>query len=154
MFEPSEVATSCTPFTAIGQTCKRQCIGDDCNDGGLERHQCQSCHVTFDHMGNYISGHETCFTDPEGHLADCPTGTSHCAVEMVADWTMQGKMEYSFTRRCADEDDRDDFREQQDIDGDFTDKNDFTVKKIGVQGNSLFPVHFRSRASGSCFFSL
>ena len=104
MFEPSVIPSNCSPVTAIGQTCKLQCVGDDCNEGGMERHQCQSCHVTFDHMGNYISGDESCFTDPEGHLADCPSGTTECANEMIADWTVYGKMTYSFTRKCADED--------------------------------------------------
>ena len=73
MFEPSVIPSNCSPVTAIGQTCKLQCVGDDCNEGGMERHQCQSCHVTFDHMGNYIDGDESCFTDPEGNLVDCPS---------------------------------------------------------------------------------
>ena len=144
MFEPSVVPTDCSPLTAIGQVCKRQCIDDDCNDDGLERHQCQSCHVTFDHMGNYISGHESCFTDPEGHLADCPTGITQCANEMIADWTVYGKMQYSFTRRCATEDDySDETSEQQDIDGDYTDKDDFTVTKRALQGEFSLPVNFQ-----------
>ena len=135
MFEPSVIASNCSPVTAIGQTCKLQCVGDDCNEGGMERHQCQSCHVTFDHMGNYISGHETCFTDPEGHLADCPTGTTECATEMIAEWTVFGKMEYSFTRKCADEDTTETWEEQQDISEDDTDKSLYTVKKTAVVGN-------------------
>lgn len=143
MFEPSVIASNCSPVTAIGQTCKLQCVGDDCNEGGMERHQCQSCHVTFDHMGNYISGHETCFTDPEGHLADCPTGTTECANEMIAEWTVFGKMEYSFTRKCADEDTSETWEEQQDISGDDTDKSLYTVKKTAVVGNWPFPVQFR-----------
>ena len=71
------------------------------------------------------------------------SGTTECATEMIADWTVYGKMKYSFTRKCADEDTSETWEEQQDIDGDYTDKSDFTVRKIAVVGNEPFPVYFR-----------
>ena len=35
------------------------------------------------------------------------------------------------------------WEEQQDIDGDYTDKSDFTVRKTAVVGNVLFSVYIR-----------
>ena len=46
-----------------------------------------------------------------------------------------------------DEDTSETWEEQQDIDGDYTDKSDFTVRKTAVVGNvllhGLHPVHFQ-----------
>ena len=73
---------------------------------------------------------------------------------MIADWTVYGKMKYSFTRKCADEDTSETWEEQQDIDGDYTDKSDFTVRKTAVVGNELFSIYFRFTSGLSKFFNI
>ena len=105
MFEPSTMPTECNDFIATSFACKQQCGDSLCNTGELEvpEFQCQQCEVTFDHLGNILSGDSNCFSSTTRNLADCPSGTTQCVNYMEAHFTIHGGLEYDFIRTCSNE---------------------------------------------------
>ena len=105
MFTPSDRATTCTSFLQQAHSCKAQCGSDLCNSGDLveAEHQCQTCEVKFDHIGNVISGKENCFTNTRDHLLDCPTGHNKCVNEMTASFSLTDGITYDFRRYCGND---------------------------------------------------
>jgi len=95
--------------------CKESCTGDNCNkfherpclpgagdDCGIIN--CYTCEVTVDSNNQTVGfGNPNCFGDYQdiNDLRMCPSGTTHCAVDIEVDWFQNGEQQTRVRRGCA-----------------------------------------------------
>jgi len=95
--------------------CKETCTGDNCNkfherpclpgagdDCGIIN--CYTCEVTVDSNNQTVGfGNPNCFGDWQdiNDLRMCPSGTTHCAVDIEVDWFQNGEQQTRVRRGCA-----------------------------------------------------